>query len=59
MQDPNRLLGEDALFKLVIMVDLRLTAFERLKTRGIEPEQVTDIILIHLDNDHAGGVHDF
>ena len=59
MQDPNRLIGEDALFKLGIMVDLRLTAFERLKARGIGPEQVTDIILTHLDNDHAGGLHDF
>ena len=35
MQDPNRLLGEDALFKLGIMVDPRLTALERLRARGI------------------------
>jgi glyoxylase-like metal-dependent hydrolase (beta-lactamase superfamily II) len=59
MREPNRLIGEDALFKLGILVDPRLTAYERLKTRGIRPEQVTDIILTHLDNDHAGGVHDF
>ena len=59
MQDPNRLLGEDALFKLGIMVDMRLTALERLRSRGVRPEQVTDIILTHLDNDHAGGLHDF
>ena len=59
MQDPNRLLGDDALFKLGIMVDLRLTALERLRARGIGPAQVTDIILTHLDNDHAGGLHDF
>lgn len=52
-------LGEDALFKLGIMVDPRLTVFERLRSRGIGPEQVTDIILTYLDNDHAGGVHDF
>ena len=59
MQDPNRLLGEDALFKLGIMVDMRLTALERLRARGVRPEQVTDIILTHLDNDHAGGLRDF
>ena len=59
MQDPNSLLGEDALFKLGIMVDSRLTAFERLRSRGVGPDQVTDIILTHLDNDHAGGLHDF
>ena len=59
MLEPNRLLGDDALFKLGHVIDLRLTALERLKARGIRPEQVSDIILTHFDNDHAGGVHDF
>ena len=59
MRDPNRLLGADALWRLAPLIDLRLTAYERLKAQGIRPEQVTDIILTHLDNDHAGGVHDF
>ncbi|MBW9055588.1 MBL fold metallo-hydrolase [Rhizobium mesosinicum] len=59
MLDPNGLLGQDALFKLGIVVDIRLTALERLKARGIRPEQVSDIILTHLDNDHAGGLYDF
>jgi hypothetical protein len=49
----------DALFKLGHLIDLRLTARERLISRRIQPEQVTDIILTHLDNDHAGGLHDF
>lgn len=59
MLDPNGLLGQDALFKLGIIVDMRLTAVHRLKAKGIHPEQVTDIILTHLDNDHAGGLYDF
>lgn len=59
MDDPNGLIGADALFKLGVMIDPRLTAIGRLQARGIEPEQVTDIILTHLDNDHAGGLHDF
>ena len=59
MLEPNLLLGEEALFKLGIIVDVRLTAFERFKARGIRPDQVTDIVLTHLDNDHAGGLHDF
>lgn len=59
MLDPNTLLGNDALFTLGHLIDPRLTAFERLKSRGIRPEQVTDIILTHMDNDHVGGVHDF
>jgi glyoxylase-like metal-dependent hydrolase (beta-lactamase superfamily II) len=59
MLDPNSLIGDDALFKLGHIIDPRLTAYERLKSRGIGPEQVTDIILTHMDNDHAGGLHDF
>lgn len=35
------------------------TAFEQLRLRGIAPEQVTDIVLTHLDPDHAGGLADF
>ena len=45
MLEPNRLLGDDALFRLGILIDVRLTAYERLKARGIRPEQVTDIVL--------------
>lgn len=59
MLDPNRLLGDDAMWRLGPMIDPRLIAIERLKSRGIRPDQVTDIILTHLDNDHAGGLHDF
>lgn len=59
MANPKGLIGEDALFRLGILIDPRLTAHHRLEDRGIEPGQVTDIILTHLDNDHAGGLHDF
>jgi glyoxylase-like metal-dependent hydrolase (beta-lactamase superfamily II) len=59
MLEPNLLIGDDALFKLGHVIDMRLTAYERLKARGIRPDQVTDIVLTHLDNDHAGGLHDF
>ena len=59
MLEPNRVLGQDALFKLGIVIDLRLTAHDRLKARGVHPDQVTDVILTHMDNDHAGGLHDF
>ena len=59
MLAPNSLLGDDLLFKLGPLIDLRLTANERLKSRGLRPEQVTDIILTHMDYDHAGVLHDF
>ena len=59
MADPNRLIGFDAIFKLGFMTDPRMAAIERLKARGIRHDQVTDIVLTHMDNDHAGGLHDF
>lgn len=59
MDDPQSLLGADALFKLGILIDPRLTAAQRLLARGVELSQVTDIVLTHLDNDHVGGLHDF
>ncbi|KQS76722.1 hypothetical protein ASG32_26525 [Methylobacterium sp. Leaf361] len=59
MLEPNRFLGAETLLSLSVVVDVRLTALRRLKAKGIRPEQVTDIVLTHLDADHAGGVHDF
>ena len=59
MENPNQLVGFDAIFKLGFMTDVRMTALERLTAQGIAPNDVTDIILTHLDNDHAGGLHDF
>lgn len=35
------------------------TAIAQVRARGLDPEQVTDILLTHLDLDHAGGIGDF
>lgn len=59
MLQPNSLLGDDVLWRVFPLIDLRLTALERLKANGIRPEQVTDIVLTHMDYDHAGGLYDF
>ena len=59
MMQPNTLLGDDVLWRVFPLIDLRLTALERLRAQGIRPEQVTDIVLTHLDYDHAGGLYDF
>jgi glyoxylase-like metal-dependent hydrolase (beta-lactamase superfamily II) len=59
MLEPNTLLGEDVMWRVLPLIDMRLTALERLKARGIHPEQVTDIVLTHMDYDHAGGLYDF
>lgn len=40
-------------------VDPSLTAIEQIKKVGLSPRDVTDVILTHLDYDHAGGIRDF
>ncbi|MGH3411963.1 MAG: MBL fold metallo-hydrolase, partial [Marmoricola sp.] len=35
------------------------TAAAQLRARGHDPAEVTDVVLTHLDLDHAGGVTDF
>jgi glyoxylase-like metal-dependent hydrolase (beta-lactamase superfamily II) len=41
------------------VLDPRETAIAQVKALGHEPEEVTDIVLTHLDLDHAGGIGDF
>jgi len=44
---------------LGVKADKQLTAYEQVKKLGYSPEDVTDLILTHLDFDHAGGIADF
>src|SRR5437870_8536109 len=39
--------------------DPGLSALYQLKQRNIDPREVRDIVLTHLDFDHAGGLADF
>lgn len=40
-------------------LDANSTAVEQIRRLGLDPSQVTDIILSHLDCDHIGGIIDF
>jgi len=40
-------------------LDLEESAIHRVRELGFEPEDVRDIVLTHLDLDHAGGMSDF
>jgi glyoxylase-like metal-dependent hydrolase (beta-lactamase superfamily II) len=42
-----------------IAIDPCLPASRQLPASGYEPKRVTDIVLTHLDLDHAGGLKDF
>ncbi|WP_411898315.1 MBL fold metallo-hydrolase [Elizabethkingia occulta] len=58
-QQPVERIGQ----QLVDMVGYRfsedLTAILQIKNLGFAPQQVTDCIISHMDNDHIGGVADF
>ena len=47
------------LWLLAPRLDPAETAIGQLRRRGIDPAEVTDIALTHLDLDHAGGLADF
>lgn len=50
-----------AFFLALLAPDLRaeMTAARQIQALGFRPEDVTDIVLTHLDFDHAGGLDDF
>lgn len=53
-----RRLGPSPLL-LGVRRDLDLTALHQVRALGHSPDDVTDIVLTHLDLDHAGGLSDF
>lgn len=55
--EPSRLgPGRFATFPVL---DTSETAYEQIRALGLDPADVTDIVLTHADLDHAGGVPDF
>ncbi len=58
LADPTRL-GRPFLVMLRPALDPAETAVARLRALGHDPADVTDIVLTHLDLDHAGGLADF
>ncbi|UUN28105.1 MBL fold metallo-hydrolase [Streptomyces sp. FIT100] len=58
VSDPRRL---GALFRRTMRpeLDLSRTAVHQVRALGYDPYDVTDIVITHLDLDHAGGIADF
>lgn len=55
----RRRLGRPFLTTVRPALDPGETALAQVKARGHDPADVTDILLTHLDLDHAGGIGDF
>jgi glyoxylase-like metal-dependent hydrolase (beta-lactamase superfamily II) len=52
-------LGRPFLLGVRPALDIRETAQAQITALGFSPDDVTDVILTHLDVDHAGGIGDF
>jgi glyoxylase-like metal-dependent hydrolase (beta-lactamase superfamily II) len=58
LADPGRL-GRPFRALVRPRLDPAETAIAQVKALGYQPEEVTDIVLTHLDLDHVGGIGDF
>jgi len=56
--DPRRL-GPGFARMVGLQRDTSATALARVRALGHDPRDVTDVVLTHLDLDHAGGIADF
>ena len=57
--DNGRRLGRSFTLMTGARLDRAQTAFEQVRRLGHRPEDVRDIVVTHLDLDHAGGLADF
>ena len=59
MARPDETFGPELMAGWQFKVTPTVTALYQLKERGIDPAAVTNIVMTHLDVDHAGGLVDF
>lgn len=59
LADGGRRLGKTFTKLAGVRVDPSQTAFEQVRRLGHRPEDVRDVVVTHLDLDHAGGLGDF
>jgi len=57
--DPRRRLGAAWVFATRPRLDPARTAVRQVQARGLDVSDVTDVVLTHMDLDHAGGIGDF
>lgn len=59
VHDPLRRLGPGFMGMTRPVLDPTQAAFRQVQALGFRPQDVTDVLLTHLDVDHAGGLADF
>jgi glyoxylase-like metal-dependent hydrolase (beta-lactamase superfamily II) len=59
VRDPGSRLSRFFLFLMSPDFREEMTAIRQIERLGFDPRDVTDIVLTHLDFDHAGGLDDF
>ncbi|AJW63167.1 N-acyl homoserine lactonase AttM [Elizabethkingia miricola] len=58
-QQPVERIGQQFIDMIGYRFSEDLTAIRQIESLGFDPQQVTDCIISHMDNDHIGGVADF
>lgn len=56
---PTERIGQQLIDLVGYRFDENQTAVRQIENLGLDPENVTDCIISHLDNDHIGGLADF
>jgi Zn-dependent hydrolases, including glyoxylases len=56
---PKERIGQELIDLVEYQFDENITAIRQIEKLGLDPENVTDCIVTHLDNDHVGGLADF
>ncbi|MEO0629338.1 MAG: MBL fold metallo-hydrolase [Planctomycetota bacterium] len=58
-RDPDRRIGQAAIQAAGFTFHPQNSAFEQIRSLGLDPAGVTHIVLTHADHDHVGGLADF
>lgn len=58
-QNPTERIGQQLIDMVGYRFEENLTAVRQIEKLGLNPRNVTDCIISHLDNDHIGGLADF
>ncbi len=59
VKNPSERIGKEMIAIVGYHFDENQTAIRQIEKLGLDPKNVTDCIISHLDNDHIGGLADF